>query len=247
MRTLDARSRPSFVSPEAALRRYREVGDRPLRNAVVEQHRWLAVTIARDYRTGREPLEDLVQVACVALLKAAERFDPDYGVQFKSYAAVTVRGELRRYFRDATWAVHVPRRLQELRLEIRAANELLHHRLGRSPTTVEVAEHLHVDVDEIIDAIAADRCYQRVSIDERRGERGPAGSSDDAFGAVESSDAFRELVARLPPRLRRIVEMRFVEERTQADIAAEIGVSQVQVSRLLRKAMDRLRQLSVAS
>ena len=198
---------------------------------------------------AREPLEDLVQVACIALLKAAERFDPDYGVQFKSFAAVTVRGELRRYFRDATWAVHVPRRLQELRLEIRAANELLQHRLGRSPTTVEIAEHLHVNADEIIDAIAADRSYQRVPIDERRSDHLAAAAtfSDDAFVAVESSDAFHELVARLPVRLRRIVEMRFVEERTQADIAAEIGVSQVQISRLLRKAIDRLRQLTVTA
>ena len=117
-------------SAEDSLRRYRATGDRRLRNAVVEQHRWLAVTLARQYRTGREPLEDLVQVACVALLKAAERFDPDYGVQFKSFASVTVRGELRRYFRDATWAVHVPRRLQELRLELRAANERLQPPVG---------------------------------------------------------------------------------------------------------------------
>ena len=242
-------SRCPCTSPEAALRRYRESGDRRLRNDVVEQHRWLAATIARQYRTGREPLEDLVQVACVALLKAAERFDPDYGVQFKSYAAVTVRGELRRYFRDATWAVHVPRRLQELRLEIRACSEVLNHRLGRSPTTVEIAEHLHVDVDEIIDAIAADRSYQRVSFDERWSDRlaGSASSSDDAFGAVDSSDAFRELIMRLPVRLRGIVEMRFVEQRSQADIADEIGVSQVQVSRLLSKAMDRLRQVPVTT
>ena len=236
-------------SAEDSLRRYRATGERRLRNAVVEQHRWLAVAIARQYRTGSEPLEDLVQVACIALLKAAERFDPDYGVQFKSFAAVTVRGELRRYFRDATWAVHVPRRLQELRLEIRAANELLQHRLGRSPTTVEIAEHLHVNADEIIDAIAADRCYQRVPIDERRSEHLAAAAtfSDDAFVAVESSVAFHELVARLPVRLRRVVEMRFADERTQADIAAEFGVSQVQVSRLLRKAVERLRQLTVTA
>ena len=234
-------------SVEDSLRRYRATGDRRLRNAVVEQHRWLAVTLARQFQTGREPLEDLVQVACVALLKAAERFDPDYGVQFKSFASVTVRGELRRYFRDATWAVHVPRRLQELRLELRAANERLNHRLGRSPTTAEIAAYLHVDADEITEAIAADRCYQRVPIDEQRSElfAEPANRNGNAFVAVESSDAFDELVARLPARLRRLVEMRFVEERTQADIAAEIGVSQVQVSRLLRRAMDLLRQSAV--
>jgi RNA polymerase sigma-B factor len=237
------REHDDAVDPYAELlRRFRQTGDRHLRNRVVDEHRWLAVSIAREYRAGRESLDDLIQVACVALLKAAERFDPDYGAQFRSFAAVTVRGELRRYFRDATWAVHVPRRLQELRLEIRAANELLTERLRRSPRVDEVAEYLHIQDDEVIEAIAADQCYRAAPI-----EHGPTavvesvGRDDTAFGVVESSAAFEQLTAQLSARLRRIVEMRFIEERTQSDIAAELGVSQVQISRLLRQALDELR------
>ncbi len=110
-----AESPPDGTTPEDALRAYRATGDRTIRNRVVDDHRWLAVVIAQDYCTGSEPLDDLIQVACVGLLKAAERFDPEFGVEYRTYAAVTVRGELRRHYRDATWAVRVPRRLQELR------------------------------------------------------------------------------------------------------------------------------------
>src|SRR4051812_27788622 len=206
-------------TPEALLAEYRASGDRRLRNQVVEEHRWLAVVIARDFCTGSEPLDDLIQVACVALLKAAERFDPSFGVEFKTFAAVTARGELRRYYRDATWAVRVPRRLQELRYEIRAATEVLRERLRRSPTTAELAEYLHVDGDEIIDCLCADGNYTSLSIEpgeaggDLRGD-GPNGI-DAGYGLVESMDAFHELVALLPARLRRLVEMRFIDHMKQ--------------------------------
>ena len=131
-------TRVSAETPEAALARYRETGDRRARNEVVEAHRWLAVAIAREYHTGGEPLDDLIQVACMALVKAAERFDPAFGVEFKTFAAVTARGELRRYYRDSTWSMRVPRRLQELRYEVRAATEVLRERLRRSPDTGEL-------------------------------------------------------------------------------------------------------------
>jgi RNA polymerase sigma-B factor len=235
----------SQLSPEAALALYRETGDRRLRNQVVEDHRWLAVVIARDYCTGSEPLEDLIQVACVALLKAAERFDPSFGVEFKSYAAVTARGELRRYYRDATWSIRVPRRLQELRYEVRAATEVLRERLQRSPDTAELAAYLHVEVDEIIDCMCADSNFRALSLDHVDGGENLVGEdgskSDGGYAGVESADAFDELAQLLPPRLRRIVEMRYVQEMKQSDIAAAMGVSQVQISRLLRHAADRLR------
>ena len=131
--------RRGTARPRKHWRPIAETGDRQIRNDVVEAHRWLAVAVARDYCTGSEPLDDLVQVACVALVKAAERFDPQFGVEFKTYAAVTARGELRRYYRDATWSVRVPRRLQELRYEIRAATDVLRERLRRSPDTNELA------------------------------------------------------------------------------------------------------------
>jgi RNA polymerase sigma-B factor len=226
---------------------YRATGDRALRNRVVDDHRWLAVTIARGYCTGSEPLDDLIQVACLALVKAAERFDPTFGVEFKTFAAVTARGELRRHYRDATWSIRVPRRLQELRYEVRAATEVLHERLRRSPDTAELAEYLYVEPDEIIDCLCADSNFRSLSLDQldRSDDRLADSAASDAVGyaAVETSDAFEELVAVLPERLRRIVVMRYVAEMKQSDIAAEMGVSQVQISRLLRRATDRLRPL----
>lgn len=226
---------------------YRETGDRQVRNQVVEAHRWLAVAVARDYCTGSEPLDDLVQVACVALVKAAERFDPQFGVEFKTYAAVTARGELRRYYRDATWSVRVPRRLQELRYEIRAATDVLRERLRRSPDTNELAAYLHVSADEIIDALCADSNFRSLSIDHDDGGENMLGddrrATEPGFADVESMDAFRELAGLLPERLRRIVEMRYIDQMKQSDIAEAMGVSQVHVSRLLRHAVDRLRPL----
>ncbi len=231
--------------PEDILAEYRATGDRRLRNQVVEAHRWLAVVVARDYCTGSEPLDDLIQVACVALLKAAERFDPTFGVEFKTFAAVTARGELRRYYRDSTWSIRVPRRLQELRYEVRAATELLRERLRRAPTTADLAEYLHVDADEIIDCLCADSNFRSLSIDRIDGGENMlgdgAGRTDDGFAEVEAMDAFREVASLLPARLRRVVEMRFVDQMKQSDIAAVLGVSQVHVSRLLRHAAERLR------
>ncbi|MET0910796.1 MAG: sigma-70 family RNA polymerase sigma factor [Ilumatobacteraceae bacterium] len=233
------------ATPEAALARYRETGDRRVRNEVVDAHRWLAVAIAREYNTGGEPLDDLVQVACMALVKAAERFDPSFGVEFKTFAAVTARGELRRYYRDSTWSMRVPRRLQELRYEVRAATEVLRERLRRSPDTGELAAYLHVHPDEIIDCLCADSNFRSLSLEQADGTdklRGEGIRSTDAgFAAVESADAFREVVGLLPPRLRLIVEMRYLDGMKQADIGARLGVSQVQVSRLLQQAMSRLR------
>lgn len=231
-------------SAERVLAAYRETGDRRLRNQVVEAHRGLAVTIARSYRTGSEPLDDLIQVACVGLVKAAERFDPAFGVEFKTFAAVTVRGELRRHYRDATWSIRVPRRLQELRYEIRAATEVLRERLHRAPDTREVAAYLHVHPDEIIDCLCADSNFSALTIDAGTGEDRIADTtSGDGYAGVEAADAFEELLHVLPSRLRRIVRMRFVDQMNQSEIAAQIGVSQVQISRLLRHANERLRDV----
>lgn len=238
---------PCFATAEDALRAYRETRDARIRNHVVQEHRWLAIVIARDLCTGGEPLDDLIQVACLALVKAADRFDPAFGVEFTTYAAVTARGELRRYYRDATWAVRVPRRLQELRYELRAANEVLRDRMRRAPTTRELADYLHVGHDEIIDCLCADSNFRSLSIDHADGGEqllGEGGRHDgSSFDEVDSMEAFRELTSLLPDRLRQILELRYVDQMKQSDIAAAIGVSQVQISRLLRHAMDRLRPL----
>ena len=164
------------------------------------------MVIAREYHTGGEPLDDLIQVACMALVKAAERFDPTFGVEFKTFAAVTARGELRRYYRDSTWSMRVPRRLQELRYEVRAATEVLRERLRRSPDTAELAAYLHVHPDEIIDCLCADSNFRSLSLEQVDGSDNLLGddarSSDAGFADIESADAFRDLIGLLPPRWR---------------------------------------------
>lgn len=237
----------STASTEDRLQRYRDTGDRAIRNRVVEDHRWLAVVVAKGYWTGGEPLDDLIQVACVGILRAAERFDPSFGVAFRTFATITARGELRRYYRDSTWALKVPRRLQELRYELRAAAELLEGRLLRSPTTEELAEYLHVSTDEVIDCLCADRNFRALSTDVEDDASGAGQRAlaliERGFGQVDSDDAFEQLLSRLPPQLRRVAELRFISQMKQADIGAELGISQVHVSRLLHQAVDRVRRL----
>jgi RNA polymerase sigma-B factor len=231
-------------SPEALLAAYRTTGDRRLRNQVVEAHSWLAATIARGYTKASEPIDDLVQVACVGLVKAAERFDPSFEVPYKYFAAVTIRGEIRRHFRDTGWALRVPRRLQDLRYDVRAATDLLRERLSRAPTCAELASYLRVDVDQILDCLCAESNYRSLSIyqegEELRGDRGVA---ETGYGTVDDIAAFGSLISGLPRRLRRIIEMRYLGQMLQSEIAAEMGVSQVQISRLLTRALARLREL----
>jgi RNA polymerase sigma-B factor len=190
------------ASAEQLLREYRATGNRRLRNRVIEEHHWLAVVVAREFRTGGEPLDDLVQVACFGLLKAAERFEPEYGVKFKTFAAVTARGELRRHYRDATWALRVPRRLQELRYEVRGATDVLQARLRRSPTTAEVADYLHVDPDEVLDCLCADRNFRSLSLDATAAttpdRNEPVGRPEVGYADVEASDSFSALCGRCP-------------------------------------------------
>jgi RNA polymerase sigma-B factor len=238
-----SRPRPDTRSPEDRLGEYRRTGERLLRNEVVEEHRWLAVTVAREYSTGSEAFDDLVQVAYIALVKAAERFDPRFGVKFKTFATVTARGELRRHYRDAVSPVRVPRRLQELRYEIRAAQDVLVARWGRSPTTAELAEYLCVHPDDVIDSACAESNFRPLSLDRMVGAAHDTsdGEADTAFGAVESRDSFAALIRPLSPRLQQVVQMRFEQQLNQHEIASVIGVSQVQVSRLLREALTRLR------
>lgn len=233
-------------SCETLLREYRRTGDRRLRNRVVERHEPLATAIARRFGRSSEPLDDLVQVAFLGVVKAAERFDPDAGHPFVAFASVTVRGELRRHFRDHGWALRVPRRLQELRYEIRTATDVLAQRLGRSPTTQEVAAKLGISTDEVIDAMCADDNYRSRSLEERSGT-GPsigelAGGVDARFDRVDAEDAFRHLADSCDPRLRRILQLRYEENLTQSDIGRQLGISQVHVSRLLAEAHRLLRR-----
>jgi RNA polymerase sigma-B factor len=226
--------------------RYRETHDRAIRNELVEEHRWLAQHCARRFARKGEPIEDLLQVATVGVLKAVERFDPAYGVVFTTFAVPTVMGELRRHFRDKTWSVHVPRRAKELYQAVSGVAEELSQSLMRSPTVPEIAQRAGTTVEDTLEALEVRASYRGVPLappgeDER--VDGPGfGRQDHGYDATEARLTVDRLLDTLPDRDRRIVEMRFIHGMTQSEIAGEVGVSQVQVSRLLRAALERMRR-----
>ena len=227
-----------------AFRRYRASADRAIRNRLIEEHRWLAVHCARRFAGKGEPLDDLIQVAMLGVLKAVERFDPDYGATFATFAVPTITGELRRHFRDTTWAVHVPRRARDLQHTVKVAVNELSQALGRSPTADEVAEHTGVAVEEVLDALEAARCYRKTPLatagDDDEDDVDCLGRNDPALDAVDARMTVDRLLRELPARERRIVELRYLSGLSQSQIGEIVGVSQVQVSRLLRASLARM-------
>jgi RNA polymerase sigma-B factor len=224
---------------------YRRSGDRELRNDLVRDHMRLAEALAARFSDRGEPLDDLRQVALVGLLKAVERFDPARGVQFTSFATPTIAGELKRHFRDKGWAVRVPRRVQELHLRLRGIVATLHQELGRTPTTSEVAAHAGVRDDDVLEAMEAGTLYRLTSLDHQRpdAEESTIATIGDGDPELEGADerlAVKELMASLPERERQIVYLRFFEGLTQAEIAGQIGISQMHVSRLLMRSLNTL-------
>jgi RNA polymerase sigma-B factor len=228
-------------------REYRASGDRALRNALIAEHRWLAVHCAKRFADKGEPFDDLVQVAMLGVLKAVERYDPDFGATFATFAVPTVTGELRRHFRDTTWAVHVPRRAKDMQHTVRVAVADLTQILGRSPTVEEIASQAGAPVEVVLEALEASRCYRKTPLlagDSGDGESEDLsvfGMVDRGLGAVEAAATVERLLTVLAPRERRIVELRYLQGLTQSRIAELVGVSQVQVSRLLRASMEKLR------
>jgi RNA polymerase sigma-B factor len=232
------------------LLRYHREGDLEARDELVVRFMPLARQLASRYRNAGEPQEDLVQVACLGLLKAVDRFEPDRGHAFTKYAVPTMLGELKRHFRDKGWAVHVPRTTQELALKVSEAVGVLPARLGRSPTPRDVAKEVGVPVEDVLEAMEAATAYEAASLDAPR----PGGEDEDGgwsygdsvaveehgYELVEISEALRGTVSALPARERTILRLRFEEDLTQAEIAERIGVSQMHVSRLLRRSLDRL-------
>ena len=226
--------------------RYRATGDRRLRNELIEDHRWLALHCAKRFANKGEPLDDLIQVALLGVLKAVERFDPDFGATFATFAVPTITGELRRHFRDTTWAVHVPRRAKDLQHTVKVAVNELGQMLGRSPTVDEIAGHAGVPVEEVLDALEAARCYRKTPLaatsdDGEVDDLTTLGGPDSSLDAVDATATVQRLLAELPARERRIVELRYMGGLTQSQIADLVGVSQVQVSRLLRASLAKLR------
>jgi RNA polymerase sigma-B factor len=222
-------------------------------NELVEEYVPLARRIASRYAGRGEPIEDLIQVAMLGLIKAAQRFDPELGSDFPRYAVPTILGELRRYFRDACWAVRVPRGLQELTLRVQASTEELSRELGRSPTVAEVAGLLDVTEDEVLEALDASSAYSATSLDApamRNEPDGPTigerlGDDESLIEDVEAREAVRKVLAQLPARERRMLTLRFFGERTQREIADELHISQMHVSRLLTRTLTRLRDYFV--
>lgn len=242
---------PSRAERTAALVvAYRATGERRLRNEIVELHLDVAEHYIRRYGRRGTPVEDLRQVALLTIVRAVDRFDPDQGVAFSTFASRTVDGELKRYFRDRTWLVRPPRRAQELHLSLRRAEDELTQHLGRSPSVDELAAALGVSTDDVLQAVEAAGARGRTSLDHPvvtgDGEATALadrllGDLDPAYAAVDRRLVVRDLLRTLDARERRIIEMRFFEGRTQEEIAEQVGVSQSYLSRLLRQVLLDLR------
>ena len=228
--------------------RVRALERRLLLDEVVTTHLGVAAAIAARYRTRGIASDDLQQVACLALVKAARGYDPEMGSDFLSYAVPTIRGEIKRHFRDLGWMVRPPLRIQELQARITAFDAELSQSLGRSPRSSEVAAHLGERLDDVTEALATVGCFTPSSLDRPAGENGTMavsdllGSEDDARGAVEARAMLAPVVRRLAERDRRILLLRFFRGWTQQEIAEDIGVTQMQVSRLLTRIMADLRK-----
>jgi RNA polymerase sigma-B factor len=223
-----------------------------VRARAIEGYLPLAVYLARRFSGRGEPLVDLTQVAAIGLIRAVDRYDASRGVPFAGYAIPTILGELKRHFRDTAWTVRVPRRLQELKPQLSTATEELAHALHRPPTMAELAARLGVGRDEVLAAQRCSTAYRPVSLDQPRPDwQGGRlidllGSPDTEIETVGRREVLRQRLAELPDRERRIIALRFVAEMTQTQIAADLGVSQMQVSRLLARCLARLRDALLA-
>ena len=232
--------------------RWRRRGDRQARDELIARFLPLARKLARRYVQSSEPYEDLVQVASLGLVKAVERFDPDRGFAFSSFAVPTIVGELKRYFRDTAWALHVDRGAQERARKITDAQQKLGSRTGRIPTIDEIAQYLEISQEDVLDGLQTAEAYGAVSLDAPvAGEDDEDGTRLDAIGTedaeLERVDDHATIFAaarHLPTREREILFLRFSEDLTQSEIADRVGVSQMQVSRLLRRSLSRLRELT---
>jgi RNA polymerase sigma-B factor len=229
----------------ALLRRYHEFGDASARDQLAEEMLPLARALAGRYAGRGEPLDDLVQVACIGIMKAIDGFDVTREVRFSSYATPTVLGEIKRHFRDRTWALHVPRGTQELQLKVARARDELTNQLGRSPTVEEIAEAVEASLEDTLAAIQSAQAHRTRSFDEPVGEDATLadalGDSDPELGRAEIRVMIDEALDVLSDRDREILRLRFEDDLTQTEISKIIGVSQMQVSRLIRQSLARMR------
>ncbi len=227
---------------------YHRGGDPAARDALVERFLPLARQLARRYQRGGEPLDDLVQVASLGLLKAIDRFDPERETAFSSFAVPTILGELKRHFRDKGWSVRVPRDLQELAVKVDRVGEQISREIGRAPTSTEIAESIGASTEQVLEAREAAAAYRAVSLDRPRddeeedsGIADSFGAEDPGFGLAEASATVERLMRVLTDREREVLRLRFEEDLTQSEIGQRVGVSQMHVSRLIRQSIARLR------
>lgn len=246
-------TRASDPAADAALaerfRAYRRSGAIDERNALVADNLSIAEALARRFANRGEPLDDLEQVAMIGLVKAVERYDPDQGVPFAGYAVPTITGELRRHFRDATWALKVSRRAKDLHVRVPAAVDRLTAELGRPPTPDQLAEELDVTVDDVLDALDAAQAYRTTSTDTPEGSTAASHAvrrgGDQGGISIEDRVMLARLLDELPERERQIIHLRFFEDLSQSEIAERVGMSQVHVSRLLRRTLRALHEAHV--
>jgi RNA polymerase sigma-B factor len=220
-----------------------------VRDELVEMHLALVEYLARRFRNRGEPLDDLVQVATIGLIKSVDRFDLERGVEFSTYATPTIVGEIKRHFRDKGWAIRVPRRLQELKLSLAKATSDLSQKNGRAPTVAELAQHLGMSEEDILEGLESANAYSAVSLDapDAGDDDSPAvadslGTTDESLEGVEYRESLKPLLEKLPPREKKILLLRFFGNMTQSQIAAELGISQMHVSRLLARTLAQLRE-----
>jgi RNA polymerase sigma-B factor len=220
---------------------------RPVRDRLVELHMPLVEYLARRFAGRNEPLPDLVQVGVIGLLKSIDRFDPGRGLEFSTYATPTILGEIKRHFRDTGWLVHVPRRAQELQTTLSTARAELSQQLGRAPTVAELSARIDVSDEEVVEALDAARAYAGLPLDaltedgSGRGESPILSTIDERFEQVEQRALLRPMIEQLPDTEREVLLLRFVANKTQTEIASIVGVSQMQVSRLVARGLARLR------
>ncbi|MEU5110292.1 RNA polymerase sigma factor SigF [Streptomyces longwoodensis] len=220
-----------------------------VRNTLVELNLALVKFAASRFRSRSEPLEDIIQVGTIGLIKAIDRFELSRGVEFPTFAMPTIIGEIKRFFRDTSWSVRVPRRLQELRLDLAKAGDELAQTLDRAPTVAELAERLGLPRDEVVEGMAASNAYTAASLDAQAEESDTEGTLADRIGyedhgleGIEYVESLKPLIAELAPRDRTILSLRFVANMTQSEIGDELGISQMHVSRLLSRTLVRLRR-----